>query len=317
MRQSQDARRPRLRPRAVHAAALVVALAVVAATSACRPQNPPNALSAMLRAVPTREGSRPPSYLFTDFSQARKDLGIPRSAPADSYPLLLRDALARVEATVPELGALYRTDELEALLELYSVGESTSTMLVGDFDSATAVKELDSRGWPRTTSGLFQLFRTPQGGGLGIGPRRIVHSTDYAAAEEITAFRGGENSLLGLPGSGSLAVSAGRATAFAGIPEPGGCLDPLWLAVGVRYLRDLPPLAVLVVRYEESAAAEASRARLDVTMREVLRGAGHDVRAAETRGESVLVSIASHEEGAAGLVRMAMQPLTLEAALQC
>ncbi len=272
----------------------------------------------MLRAVPTSKGGRPPSYFFTDFSQARKDLGIPRGAPADSYPLPLRDALARLESTAPELHTLYRTDELEALLEVYKAGESTSTMLVGDFDAAAAVKELDSRRWPRTTSGLFQLFRTPEGGGLGIGPRRIVHSTDYTAAEEITAFRGGENSLLGLEGSASLAVSAGRATAFVGIPEPGGCLDPQWLAVGARYLRDSPPLAVLVVRYQGAAAAQAARARLEASVREVLLGGDHDVRAAETRGESVLVSVASDDEKTAGLLRTVLrQPLTLEAALGC
>lgn len=226
-----------------HRIACIAALAAFSSLLvSCRPANPPNPLTAVLRAVPVEatvlgarrlspaspsepatptalEGAQQtPVYYFVDLAQFRRDHpGLDASAvavlpPAMRPPL---EVLSDTPAADLLAGGQLALSRMEAVLVVGTVGDVHTVMLVGEFDQGDIAKSLHASLGEATESGLFKLYAAPNGAAVAVGPRRIVASKSYVAAEAITSFRGGENSLLGLPRSQELALSAGRPTAFS------------------------------------------------------------------------------------------------------
>lgn len=231
-----------------HRIACIAALAAFSSLPvSCRPPNPPNPLTAVLRAVPVEattlgaqrlspghtselvtttavEGARQnPAYYFVDLAQFRRDTGgLDPSAsviPSPMQPPL--QVLSDTPAANLFAGGELSLSRMEAVLVVGTVGYMHTAMLVGEFDRGGLEESLHTSLGEAAESGLFKLYSASNGGAVAVGPRRIIASKSYAAAAAITGFRGGENSLLGLPGSQELALSAGRPTVFSARYLPG------------------------------------------------------------------------------------------------
>jgi hypothetical protein len=300
--------------RAIIVAAIASGMVLLAA---CRPANPPNALVAMLRAVPQIGDEHIRSLIFSDFQQARVDLAIPKDGGVSSFPAVLQATLARLSDSPLAEGSLYTIGQLEAVLEISPSGAPSSVMLVGSFDTAKARSDLESRGWPSVESGLFRLYRTPEDSGIGIGPRRLVYSPAYAVAQAITAFRGGDDSLLGFEGLQSLSLSSGRPTAFAAAPPESGCLDPRWMAVAVRYLERSAPAVAFVVQYPDPDSAQAAVRRLTAGLSSVAGDIGSTIGVVDARRDLVVSSIQTDDAGAVEWLRAMQRGSRFERALAC
>lgn len=257
------------------------------------------------------------SFFFADFEQTRRDLGIPRDGGLESFPAVLREAVARLTDSPLAEGWLYGIEEIEAMLEVTPSGAPPVYMLVGSFDSGEAARSLDASGWESISSGLFRLYRTAHGSGVGVGPRRLLYSPAYPSAEATTAFRGGENSVLGLEGLQSLAVSAGRPAALAAAAPEIGCLDPRWMSVAVRYIEPQSPAVAFVVQYPDPGSAEASRRRIAPGLEKVVQETGSRIELIDARREMVVSSISTDDRGALALLDAVHGGSQLERALAC
>ncbi len=297
--------------------ALLLIATVGLSAFSCKSFNPPNALTAMLAAVPQIGSQGIDGFYFTDFRQARSDLHIARDAGLEAFPSPLQDALRRLSPTIVGEGTLYSIDQLEAVLEITPTGSPGAVMLVGSFDSKKAVSVLDSSGWPVAESGLFRLYRAPDASGIGIGPRRLVYSPDYRIAEAITAFRGGESSILKWAGLERLALSAGLPTAMAAAPVEQACLDARWISVAIRYLDASLPAASVVLLFSDPDSAVVAKRKIESRLELALDGGGSKIELIDIRRDMVVSVVSVDDSRALFLLGKAKRNSTLKRALEC
>ena len=254
---------------------------------------------------------------FFDFSQTRKDLRISARGDTSPLPFALKQAAERILDSPLGKGDLFDVQQLEAVLEVTPTGATPLFMIVGSFDSTRARELADSWGWPKTRSGLFELYHAPDGSGVGVGPRRLVFSQSFATAAAVTEFRGGPGSLLALDGLSSLSISAGRPAAIAVAPPAKGCLEPRWMAVALKYLPGSSPTAAFVVQYKDMDTAAASKKHVQAGLASYLHGGPSRIEVVDVRRDSTVASVSSDDTGAAELLRAVYRGSQLERALEC
>ena len=312
--------------------------AMVLAYSACAPRNPPNALTAMLRAIPwqaaipaTKDAVGNPHsrgdealymrlqglwYYFTDYNQFRKQTGRESFREISDLPEPLRIPLLFLQSTPAERLLSDNVLDLAGIEAAIVVGNTEGpvvAMLVGSFDRKRASSVLAGQGAKSEESGLFELYSEEEAGATGVGPRRLVASPSYEAAKAVTSFRGGENSLLGLPLSQDLSLAVGRppvvhATFLAGnagrvgTKRPDGfpCHDIFWATTVLRYSRQQRlEAAAAVFQFRDDVSASAAKGSVEQRLGEELERLEARIEVSDTRRNRLVILIGFDEKSAA------------------
>lgn len=282
---------------------LALALLVGASGVACSPgggAQPPNSLTALLRALPQTGDAARVSFDFGDLAAARSQVG-----EKGDLPLAVRAGVLRSDTPGFDENAGWQMSDVEAWVDVSPTGAPRYEMIVGHFDQARIETNLRSSGWTSRSVGVFDVFSHPSGsigdsapttdsaaigGGVAVAERRLVYAASDEAVETVASFRGGNDSLLALPGLGDLAVASGKAAAIAAFAPSAGCPNPDWTAAAVRY-EPTKATPAAVFEYGRPGQAEDASAALRENLPAALPG-GVKVQVVDARGR---ISVAALE----------------------